>query len=209
MSCRYTSLFRSGVASFSNSPLDIHQHNTQTSWSTLCFHRYRLQELHKHTHESTWVSVCWTTLLTACRFHPRFHVSPQTHCSCAGPEELRGTVTDSDSWMSIRREQHAKCSVQFVNAEYVHYYMMYFVVKFHIWHSISLYMFGWHICHHLFLQGHMRENNGGWNVMSVPNIRSTRGDIKRIFVVSKYIHKNTLLFYQINEDIYPYLYTFC
>lgn len=58
------------------------------------------KELHKHTREPTWVSVCWTTLLTTGRFHPRFRASPQTHCSCAGPEELRGAVAVSDSWMS-------------------------------------------------------------------------------------------------------------
>lgn len=40
------------------------------------------------THNLTSASVCWTTLQTACRFHPRLHVPRQTHCSIAAPGEL-------------------------------------------------------------------------------------------------------------------------
>ena len=141
------------------------------------------------------------------------HDSVRLHKLTAAAQDQRNW---GEQWQSqihewaITREQHAKCSVQFVNAEYLHYYLMYFVVMFHIWHSISLHMFGWRIyviiC---FYEVLMRKNSCGWNVMSTQNIRSTRGEIKEIFVVLKYTHKNTLLFYQINEDIYPCLHTFC
>lgn len=66
----------------------------QINQNKLC---WRMQHIYKYTRRvSGWhtatrltlVSVCWTTLQITCRFHPRFHVSQQTHCSVARPVEL-------------------------------------------------------------------------------------------------------------------------
>lgn len=60
----------------------------------------------------TSVSVCWRKLQTTCRFHPRFHVSRQTHCSIAGPGELWGTCEiNKGIRMLCKRQQNNLLSV--------------------------------------------------------------------------------------------------